>query len=88
MIDWPRNCLLMLVVSVQAFESLVPPHTKEQAEVFALSLKNLFIYRATSETDALRCANAIGKHWIERATRTVHQERTIRSGSSASAEKG
>jgi hypothetical protein len=28
--------------------------------------------RAAFETDALRCANALGKHWIERSTRTVH----------------
>jgi len=29
-----------------------------------------------SELDALRCANALGKHWVERATRTVHQDHT------------
>ena len=53
----------MLIVSAQAFESLIPPQTKEQAEVLALNLKNLVMYRAASETDALRCANALGKHW-------------------------
>jgi len=68
--------MLMLVVSAQAFESLIPPQTKEQADVLALNLKNLFMYRAASETDALRCANALGKHWIERGSRTVHQDHT------------
>jgi hypothetical protein len=66
----------MLIVSAQAFESLIPPQTREQAEVLALNLKNLFMYRAASETDALRCANALGKHWVERATRTVHLDHT------------
>jgi len=75
-IDRLRDCMLMLVVSAQAFESLVPPQTKEQAEVLALNLKNLFMYRAASETDALRCANALGKHWVERSTRTVHLDHT------------
>lgn len=78
-IDRLRDCMLMLVVSAQAFESLIPPQTKEQAEVLALNLKNLFMYRAASETDALRCANALGKHWIERSTRTVHQDHTAHS---------
>jgi len=78
-IDRLRDCMLMLIVSAQAFESLIPPQTKEQAEVFALNLKNLFMYRAASETDALRCANALGKHWIERSTRTVHQDHTAHS---------
>ena len=75
-IDRLRDCMLMLIVSAQAFESLIPPQTKEQAEVLALNLKNLVMYRAASETDALRCANALGKHWIERATRTVHLDHT------------
>ncbi len=75
-IDRLRDCLLMLIVSAQAFESLIPPQTKEQAEVLALNLKNLVMYRAASEADALRCANALGKHWVERATRTVHLDHT------------
>jgi len=75
-IDRLRDCMLMLIVSAQAFESLVPPQTKEQAEVLALNLKNLVMYRAASEADALRCANALGKHWVERATRTVHLDHT------------
>ncbi len=75
-IDRLRDCMLMLVVSAQAFESLIPPQTKEQAEVLALNLKNLVMYRAASELDALRCANALGKHWTERATRTIHQDHT------------
>lgn len=75
-IDRLRDCMLMLVVSAQAFESLIPPQTKEQAEVLALNLKNLVMYRAASEADALRCANALGKHWVERATRTVHLDHT------------
>jgi hypothetical protein len=78
-IDRLRDCMLMLVVSAQAFESLIPPQTKEQADVLALNLKNLFMYRAASETDALRCANALGKHWVERATRTVHLDHTAHS---------
>ncbi len=75
-IDRLRDCMLMLVVSAQAFESLIPPQTKEQAEVLALNLKNLVMYRAASEVDALRCANALGKHYVERATRTVHLDHT------------
>ena len=78
-VDRLRDCWLMLVVSAQAFESLIPPQTRDQAEVFALNLKNLIMYRAASETDALRCANAIGKQWIERATRTVHLDHTAHS---------
>ncbi len=78
-IDRLRDCMLMLIVSAQAFESLIPPQTKEQAEVLALNLKNLFMYRAASELDALRCANALGKHWVERATRTVHLDHTART---------
>lgn len=78
-IDRLRDCMLMLIVSAQAFESLIPPQTKEQADVLALNLKNLFMYRAASETDALRCANALGKHWVERATRTVHPDHTAHS---------
>lgn len=78
-IDRLRDCMLMLIVSAQAFESLIPPQTKEQAEVLSLNLKNLFMYRAASETDALRCANALGKHWVERSTRTVHQDHTAHS---------
>lgn len=78
-IDRLRDCMLMLIVSAQAFESLIPPQTKEQADVLALNLKNLFMYRAASETDALRCANALGKQWIERSTRTIHQDHTARS---------
>ena len=70
-IDRIRDCMLMLIVSAQAFESLIPPQTKEQAEVLALNLKNLFMYRAASETDALRCANALGKHYVERSSRTT-----------------
>jgi hypothetical protein len=69
--DRLRDCMLMLIVSAQAFESLIPPQTKQQAEVLALNLKNLVMYRAASELDALRCANALGKDWVERATRTV-----------------
>ena len=78
-IDRLRDCMLMLIVSAQAFESLIPPQTKEQAEVLALNLKNLVMYRAASETDALRCANALGKRWVERATRTVHPDHTART---------
>ena len=78
-IDRLRDCMLMLIVSAQAFESLIPPQTKEQADVLALNLKNLVMYRAASETDALRCANALGKHWIERGSRTVHQDHTAHS---------
>lgn len=44
--------------------------------MLALNLKNLVMYRAASELDALRCANALGKHWVERATRTVHLDHT------------
>jgi hypothetical protein len=75
-VDRLRDCWLMLVISAQAFESLIPPQTREQADVLALNLKNLIMYRAASETDALRCANALGKQWIERATRTVHLDHT------------
>jgi hypothetical protein len=75
-IDRLRDCLLMLVVSAQAFESIVPPQTREQAEVLALNLKNLVMYRAASEADALRCANALGKHWVERSSRAVSSEQT------------
>jgi hypothetical protein len=75
-IDRLRDCLLMLIVSAQAFESIIPPQTKEQAEVLALNLKNLVMYRAASEADALRCANALGKHWVERASRAVSSEQT------------
>ncbi len=75
-VDRLRDCWLMLVISAQAFESLIPPQTREQADVLALNLKNLIMYRAASETDALRCANALGKHWVERATRTVHLDHT------------
>lgn len=75
-IDRLRDCLLMLIVSAQAFESIIPPQTKEQAEVLVLNLKNLVMYRAASEADALRCANALGKHWVERASRTVSADQT------------
>jgi hypothetical protein len=78
-VDRLRDCWLMLVISAQAFESLIPPQTKEQADVLALNLKNLIMYRAASEVDALRCANALGKHWIERSTRTVHLDHTART---------
>lgn len=75
-VDRLRDCWLMLIVSAQAFESLIPPQTREQADVLALNLKNLVMYRAASEADALRCANALGKHWVERASRTVHYDHT------------
>ncbi len=75
-VDRLRDCWLMLLISAQAFESLIPPQTRDQAEVLALNLKNLFMYRAASEADALRCANALGKHWMERASRTVHLDHT------------
>lgn len=78
-IDRLRDCMLALIVSSQAFESLIPPQTKEQAEVLALNLKNLFMYRAASELDALRCANAIGKHMVERSSRTSGGENTTRT---------
>jgi hypothetical protein len=78
-VDRLRDCWLMLLISAQAFESLIPPQTKEQADVLALNLKNLIMYRAASETDAFRCANALGKEWIERATRTVHLDHTAHS---------
>ena len=45
----------------------------------ALNLKNLFMYRAASEMDELRCANALGKHLVERGSRTVHQHHTAHS---------
>ena len=75
-IDRLRDCWLMLVVSAQAFESLVPPQTREQADVLALNLKNLVMYRAASEADARRCADALGKHYVERSTRTVNADHT------------
>jgi hypothetical protein len=75
-VDRLRDCMLMLIVSAQAFESLIPPQTKEQADVLALNLKNLFMYRAASETDALRCANALGKHYVERSSRTTGADHT------------
>lgn len=75
-VDKLRDCWLTLIISSQAFESLIPPQTKEQADVLLLNLKNLVMYRAASETDALRCANALGKRWVERSTRTVHQDHT------------
>lgn len=75
-VDKLRDCWLTLLISGQAFESFIPPQTKEQADVLLLNLKNLVMYRAASETDALRCANAIGKHWVERGTRTVHPDHT------------
>jgi hypothetical protein len=75
-VDRLRDCWLALIISTQAFESLVPPQTRDQAEVLALNLKNLFMYRAASEMDALRCANALGKNWRERGSRTVHQDHT------------
>lgn len=78
-VDRLRDCWLMLIISAQAFESLIPPQTREQADVLALNLKNLVMYRAASEVDALRCANALGKQWVERATRTVHQDQTSHS---------
>ena len=71
-VDRLRDCWLMLIVSAQAFESLIPPQTKEQAAVLALNLKNLVMYRAASEADAQRCAEAIGRHYTERASRTVN----------------
>lgn len=69
----------MLIVSAQAFESLVPPQTREQADVLALNLKNLVMYRAASETDARRCADALGRHFVERSTRTTHMDHTAYS---------
>jgi hypothetical protein len=75
-VDRLRDCWLALIISAQAFESLIPPQTKEQAEVLALNLKNLVMYRAASEADALRCANALGRHYVERATRTVNADHT------------
>lgn len=75
-VDKLRDCWLALIISSQAFESLIPPQTKEQADVLLLNLKNLLMYRAASELDAVRCANALGKHWIERGSRTVHQDHT------------
>ena len=75
-VDKLRDCWLALIISSQAFESLIPPQTKEQADVLLLNLKNLVMYRAASETDALRCANALGKRWIERGSRTVHHDHT------------
>ena len=78
-IDRLRDCWLMLVVSAQAFESLIPPQTREQAEVLALNLKNLVMYRAASETDAKRCAEALGRHYVERSTRTVNADNSSHS---------
>lgn len=75
-VDRLRDCWLALIISAQAFESLIPPQTKDQAEVLALNLKNLVMYRAASEADALRCANALGRHYVERATRTVNADHT------------
>jgi hypothetical protein len=78
-VDKLRDCWLMMLVSAQAFESLIPPQTKEQADVLLLNLKNLLMYRAASETDGVRCANALGKHWVERSSRTVHHDHTAYS---------
>lgn len=78
-VDRLRDCMLMLIVSAQAFESLIPPQTKDQAEVLALNLKNLVMYRSASEVDALRCANALGRRWVERASLTVHLDHTSRT---------
>jgi hypothetical protein len=78
-VDKLRDCWLMMVVSAQAFETLIPPQTREQADVLLLNLKNLIMYRAASETDAMRCANALGKHWVERSSRTVHHDHTAYS---------
>ena len=75
-VDRLRDCLLMLIVSAQAFESLVPPQTREQANVFALNLRNLLIFRPASEDDARRCAEALGKREVRRTTTTVHADHT------------
>lgn len=75
-VDKLRDCWLMLLITAQAFESLIPPQTKEQADVLLLNLKNLVMYRAASEMDAIRCANALGKHMVERGSRTVHPDHT------------
>jgi hypothetical protein len=75
-VDKLRDCWLTLLITAQAFESLIPPQTREQADVLLLNLKNLVMYRAASEADAVRCANALGKHWVERASRTVHLDHT------------
>lgn len=75
-VDKLRDCWLMLLITAQAFESLIPPQTKEQADVLLLNLKNLIMYRAASEVDAVRCANALGKRWVERGSRTVHLDHT------------
>lgn len=75
-VDKLRDCWLTLLITAQAFESLIPPQTKEQADVLLLNLKNLIMYRAASEADALRCANALGKRWVERGSRTVHHDHT------------
>lgn len=75
-VDKLRDCWLMLLITAQAFESLIPPQTREQADVLLLNLKNLVMYRAASEADAERCANALGKHWVERRSRTVHPDHT------------
>lgn len=78
-VDKLRDCWLSLIISSQAFESLIPPQTREQADVLLLNLKNLVMYRAASEADALRCANALGKRWVERGSRTVHHDHTAYS---------
>lgn len=52
-VDRLRDCWLALIISSQAFQSLIPPQTKNQAEALTLNLKNLIMYRAVSETDAL-----------------------------------
>jgi hypothetical protein len=72
-VDRLRDCWLTLIVSAQAFESLIPPQTRDQAEVLALNLKNLVMYRAASEADAQRCASAISKHMVERESRSVQR---------------
>ena len=75
-VDRLRDCLLMLIVSAQAFESLVPPQTREQANVFALNLRNLVMFRAASEEDARRCAEVLGKREVRRTTTTIHADYT------------
>lgn len=75
-VDKLRDCWLTMIVSGQAFETFIPPQTKEQADVLLLNLKNLIMYRAASELDAVRCANALGRRWVERASRTVHHDHT------------
>jgi len=75
-VDRLRDCLLMLIVSAQAFESLIPPQTREQANVFALNLRNLIIFRPASEEDARRGAEALGKREVRHTTTTVHADHT------------